>query len=347
MTSRERVKKAIHFEGPDHVPHYLPDDQENDLVWLWMARPDPIRCWYRYDANTDRMTDCWGTTFYRAADGVLGRGEVIEPAIDDITRHAEYALPDMNNWEYFGKARDAIKHNNAASNPKYCLGVMPFSSLNEGTHNLMGLENMFVAYYESPHELKAFIARLAENQRKSIRKLAAIGCNGVMGYDDWGLQDSLMVSLDLIEEFFMPHYRENWALAHELGMDVWLHSCGQIMDVLPKFIDAGLTVIQQDQQENMGLEKLSERFGGKLAFWCPVDIQKTMIEGSLEDIKNYVKRMVETFGSHNGGLVSMAYSTPSDIGHTPEKLAVMSRAFRKYGVYESGRGLCAKHSRRN
>ena len=335
MTSRKRVKCAIHFEGPDHVPHHLPDDGEDDLLWLWMEHPDPIRDWHGYDADTDRMTDCWGTTFYRAAGGKLGRGEVVEPPIKDIARQAEYILPDMNNPKYLEKARRRIEANNASGNPKYGLGVMPFNSLNEGVHNLMGLEEMFMAYYEAPDDLKAFIARLAENQRESIRRLAEIGCDGVMGYDDWGLQDNLMVGLDLIEEFFMPHYRENWALARQLGMDVWLHSCGQIMDLLPTFIEAGLTVIQQDQQENMGLENLSGKFGGKLAFWCPVDIQRTMIEGSLEDIENYVKRMVETLGAHNGGLVSMAYSTPEEIGHTPEKLAAMSKAFREYGVYHT------------
>jgi hypothetical protein len=150
-----------------------------------------------------------------------------------------------------------------------------------------------------------------------------------MGYDDWGLQSSLMVNKALIEEFFMPHYRENWAYAHELGMEVWLHSCGHIIDILPMFADAGLTVIQQDQQENMGLENLAAAVGGKLAFWCPVDIQNTMINGNLDDIRAYAKRMIETLGAFNGGFISMAYSTPNDIDHTPEKLAAMSEAFRE------------------
>ena len=97
----------------------------------------------------------------------------------------------------------------------------------------MGLKNLFVAYYEQPDDLKAWLARLAAMQAESIRLLAEIGCDGVMGYDDWGLQDRLMVSPRLIEQFFMPHYRENWALAHSLGMDVWLHSCGYIIDILP------------------------------------------------------------------------------------------------------------------
>lgn len=335
MNSRERVKKAIHFQGPDHIPHFLPDNQENDLIWLWIQTPEPARGWYRHDENTDRMTDCWGTTFYRAAGGKLGRGEVYESAIKDITRQGQFIMPDMNNPAYFENARKQIEENNSSANPKYCLGVMPFNSLNEGTHNLMGLQEMFIAYYENPKDLKAFIARLADGQKESIKKLAQIGCDGIMGYDDWGLQEKLMVSLDLIEEFFMPHYRENWKLAHELGMDVWLHSCGNIVDVLPTLINAGLNVIQMDQQENMGLENLSERFGGKLAFWSPVDIQRTMIIGSIEDIENYVKRMVQTLGSHKGGLISMAYGSPDEIGHTPEKIEAMCKAFRKYGIYNS------------
>ena len=131
----------------------------------------------------------------------------------------------------------------------------------------------------------------------------------------------------------MPHYRQNWKLAHELGMDVWLHSCGHIIDVLPMLIDAGLDVIQQDQQENMGLETLNERFGGKLAFWCPVDIQQTMINGSPAEVAAYAKRLIETLGSHNGGFVSMAYSSPKDVQHTSENIDAMCKAFRTYGVY--------------
>jgi hypothetical protein len=83
----------------------------------------------------------------------------------------------------------------------------------------------------------------------------------------------------------------------------------------------------------MGLEVLSEKFGGRLAFWCPVDIQKTMIEGGPEEVSAYAKRMIDTLGSHNGGFVSMAYSTPEDVNHTPENMAAMCSAFRDNEKY--------------
>lgn len=40
MTSRERVKRAIHFQRPGRVPCCLPDGRENDLSPAW---PPPSR----------------------------------------------------------------------------------------------------------------------------------------------------------------------------------------------------------------------------------------------------------------------------------------------------------------
>lgn len=330
MDSRERVKRAIHFQGPDHIPHHLPDGGENDILWLWIERPSDVQPWTDAGGH-QRRTDAWGVVWERVNEETFG--EAVVWPVADVSRQSAYVFPGLNNPRFFEEAKLRIEANNRADTPKYCLGVMPFSSLNEGTHNITGLQNMFLAYYQYPDDLQALIGRFAEQQRQSIRMLAEIGCDGVMGYDDWGLQERLMVRPAMIEEFFMPHYRRNWDLAHSLGMDVWLHSCGYIIDLLQTLVDAGLDVVQMDQQENMGLENLDERVGGRIAFWCPVDIQQTMVHGSIEDIEQYVKRMIETVGSHNGGLISMAYSTPEAVHHTQEKLMAMSTAFRKYGVY--------------
>lgn len=332
MHSRARVKKAIYFQKPDRIPHYLPDGGENDILWLWFPGPGEKKRWTKISERIEERIDEWGVVWQRGEQGSFG--EAKKYPIEDITQQEFYNFPDLNAPQYFFEAKRQIEQNQQSTNPKYCLGVLPFNSLNEGTHNIIGLDKMFIAYYEHPDYLKALIARLAEAQRQSILRLAEIGCDGVMGYDDWGLQDRQMVATELIEEFFMPHYRQNWKLAHELGMDVWLHSCGYIIDILPLFINAGLNVIQMDQQENMGLENLDAKVGGKIAFWCPVDIQKTMVHGTVEDIERYVQRMMETIGNHQGGLISMAYSSPEAVGHTPEKIKAMCKAFRKYGVYQ-------------
>ncbi len=338
MTSRERVKRAIHFENPDHVPHYLPDGQPNDVLWAapWTTGknlgPADIQSW-KNKGQIDQRIDAWGVTWERRAGNETDMGQAKSYPISDLTQHHLYKFPDRNNPSYYIHTKQAIQENQNSDNPKYVLGVMGFSSLNEGIHNIIGLENMFMSYYEHPNFLKELIARFAEQQRQSIKLLAGLGCDGVMAYDDWGLQNRLMISRELINEFFIPHYRENWTLAHSLGMDVWMHSCGYIIDLLPDLINAGLNVVQMDQQQNMGLENLADKAGGKLAFWCPVDIQNIMVHGSAKDIENYVQKMVKTLGGFNGGLVSMAYTTPEAISLDQDKLRVMCRAFRNFGHY--------------
>jgi hypothetical protein len=45
ITSRYRVKRAIHFQGVDRIPHYLPDGRENDILWLWPAHSPDRQPW--------------------------------------------------------------------------------------------------------------------------------------------------------------------------------------------------------------------------------------------------------------------------------------------------------------
>jgi len=333
MTPRERTRRAVHFEGPDRIPHYLPDGKANDILWLWPTMLPDRQPWTDLGDGRKRQVDCWGSTWETMGGGSYGEG--VAWPITDITHQQEYVFPDLNAPRLFEETRRKAASNNASDDPKYCLGVMPFSSVFE-MHRFLGIQTVFQSYFDHPDDLKALIARQAQAQQESIRRLADCGCDGVMAYDDLGLQDRLMVSPAVLEEFYLPHYRANWRLAHERGMDVWLHSCGYVIDLLPALKDVGLNVIQMDQQENMGLERLDAVAGGRLAFWCPVDIQRTMVRGSVEDIRAYVRRMMATLGNHRGGLISMAYSTPEAVGHSPQKIAAMCAAFREFGTYEPG-----------
>ena len=107
MNSQERVRRAIRFQEPDRVPHYLPDGEENDIEWLWSLRPAPIKEWTN-DGDHDEMIDHWGTVFRRVAGGRIGRGEVYKPVLEDISKQAEYRIPDMHKPEFFADIKEMI-----------------------------------------------------------------------------------------------------------------------------------------------------------------------------------------------------------------------------------------------
>ena len=129
MNSRERVQRAIHFRGPDRVPHYLPDGQGNDLLWLWIERPPDIQEW-TWIGGRRRRIDAWGVVWESASEGSFG--EAKKWPVEDITRQAEVPFPDNNNPRYYARSAELVRENEASADPKYCLGVVPFSSLNEG-----------------------------------------------------------------------------------------------------------------------------------------------------------------------------------------------------------------------
>ena len=121
MNSRERVQRAIHFQGPDHIPHHLPDGKENDSSVAVAGPPGgPPYRGRRCPMGRQRKVDAWGVTWETMGGGSFG--EAVDWPLADITRQADYQFPDLHNPDYFTEAREAVRANNASANPKYCPG---------------------------------------------------------------------------------------------------------------------------------------------------------------------------------------------------------------------------------
>ena len=136
-----------------------------------------------------------------------------------------------------------------------------------------------------------------------------------------------MISPKSWRALWKPRYARIFASAREAGLLTFLHSCGYIVDILDDLIEIGLQVVHMDQQENMGLELLGSRFGGRLTFFAPVDIQKTMVNGTLDEIGAYCRQMDSQLGRPHGGFIPRWYSDPRGAGHSPEALQAMCEEF--------------------
>ena len=161
----------------------------------------------------------------------------------------------------------------------------------------------------------------------TLERYAEEGADGIFWCDDWGLQDRLMISPDSWRRIWKPRYARVYRAAHDAGLLTFLHSCGNITEILDDLIDTGLNVIQMDQQENMGIERLGKEFGGRITFWCPVDIQNTMAHGSLNDIRAHCRRLVTELGRSEGGFIAQRYGDPKGAGHSRQAIDAMCQEF--------------------
>ncbi len=319
MTGRELVRRAVCFEGPERIPHGLPSRWKNDFFSVGVgADPD----WKPKVEGEDE----WGCVWEKDAEGRT-MGQVVGHPLKDYAMLDDFPFPDYNKPARYERAKKSIPDN---TEDKFVLAGIPFSLIHRLEY-LRGHVEAWTDPYEHPAELGALLDGLADLAIDAVRIMADIGAQGIISCDDWGLQDRPMVSPDIFREFFKPRYARVYGYARERGLLTFLHSCGHIADLLDDFIETDLQVIQMDQQENMGVDNLAKRFGGRLCFWCPVDIQQTMVRGSLDDIRAYARHLIEAFGAFNGGFISKWYPSPEGAGHTEEKIDAMCEAFIEYG----------------
>jgi hypothetical protein len=323
MTSREIVTRAVGFEGPERVPYDLPEPYGTDFLHIGTT-PDPT--WTPSIQTDTKWEDEFGCIWERL-HGDTSMGQVTGNPLTDYSMLDDFRFPDYARGDRYEAARRAVEGN---ANDKFVIAGVPISFIHRLEY-LRGHQAAWTDPYEHPRELRALLNRLADIALTAIDHFAHIGAEGIVSADDWGLQDRPMVSPDVFAEFWKPVYHRVYRHAHKRGMLTFLHSCGHIADLLPHFIEAELDVIQMDQQQNMGVENLAERFGGKLCFWCPVDIQNTMVKGTVEDVRAYARKLIDSFGCFNGGFIAQWYGSPQAVQHSQEKIDAMSREFVEYG----------------
>jgi len=313
MISREIVLRTIEFNNPKRLALNLPSPYTNDLFEVTMDK-DP-------DGRLAKGIDEWGCVWENI--GVCKLGEVKTHPIKTWVDFKKMKIPDIteeHRWETVNKFKKNTTDKFVISN---------IMSLYERSHFLRGLENLWVDLYENPDEVKNLLDILTTMNIYAIERYAKAGSDGIMFCDDWGLQYALMIAPTQWREIFKPFYAKEFKRAHELGLKVFMHSCGHVLEILDDLIEIGLDVAQFDQQLNMGLDKLG-KYKGKLTFWCPVDIQAIMPTNDIKLIREYTNQMVNALSDRpRGGFIGKIYPDPISVGHNQESIDEMCKEFEK------------------
>jgi hypothetical protein len=316
MNSREIVSRTVRFQGADRLPYDFPEKYGSDFYFIGMS-PSP-------DARPRKGVDEWGAVWHNL--GQTNLGEVKDFPLKDWRDFDRLPIPDIHDprrWREMAAARQGAGDKFILAN-----GV----SIYERVHFIRGLENTWMDIHDHPAELGRLIDILVEMNIAAIEHYQDAGADGLIFCDDWGLQNRLMIAPKAWRAIWKPRYARIFQAAHAAGLLTFLHSCGYIVDILDDLIEIGLDVIQMDQQENMGLELLGARFGGRITFYNPVDIQNTMVYGSLDDIRAYCRKMADVLGRPEGGFIPKWYGDPVGAGHREEAIEAMCEEFLKIGV---------------
>ena len=149
--------------------------------------------------------------------------------------------------------------------------------------------------------------------------------------DDYGSQQSLLISPDAYREFIFPARKKlNQAIRQKAPQaKIYLHSCGAIADIIEDLIDCGVDILNPVQTSAAGMDPvtLKDKFGDRICFHGAVDTQKAMT-GSVEQVEDEVKRLIDILGRDGGFILSSCNHIQSDI--PPENVARMFEYAKEY-----------------
>jgi uroporphyrinogen decarboxylase len=141
--------------------------------------------------------------------------------------------------------------------------------------------------------------------RKFLKRWLEHDIDGVNFGDDWGQQRALLISPVKWRKLFKPLYKELIDMCKANGKHILFHSDGNIMEIYPDFIEMGVDAVNS-QIWCMGVEKVAEKFAGKISFWGEISRQDILPNGTPRDVKDAIELMKKKLVVNGGGLIGQS-----------------------------------------
>jgi len=323
MQPREIVRRTLEFDSPPRVPHQvwaLPwaeihhpaavqevrDRFPDDIVGCpSFLHEDPPGHGDRYAVGTS--VDEWGCEFHNLEAGIIG--EVKRPQLTDWADVDRVRVPrecltvDVDQVREFCRGEERF----------VLAGCCP--RIFEQLQFIRGTEDLLCDLVDPPPELETLIRRMHEFYLEQIHLWGKTDVDGIMMMDDWGSQQSLLISPRMWRRLFRPLYEDYFRSAREYGKYVFFHSDGQIADVYADLVELGVHAINS-QIFCMGVPELGARFAGQVTFWGDFDRQHLLPNGTRADILAAAESMREHL-YRDGGLIAQTEFGP---GSRPENV---------------------------
>lgn len=337
MDSRERVWRAVEFEGPDRVPF---EWYEYGVGVLDLKRTDiagvgfkPLQGSWSEAGNEIRYVDEWGCIWvsYKSLP-TIGR-PIVHP-LQNWDNINNYKFPELSLEKRFEGVDKEVKR--LRNLGKYIVGWLG-AGIWARTRFLRGFREALADLYMHRDRIYKLLEFLTEFKIGLIRGYSELDIDCVAFTDDWGTQSRLFINPKIWVEVFRPYYMRIFKEAKKRGLHTYIHSCGNIYDIIGYWVKDGLNIIQMDAPHQVGLERLS-KYAGKICFNCCIDIQKILVRGVESEIYEEAKKMIELLGCEDGGFIARQYPQLAHIKVKPEVNEIAYKAFLKFGKIRANFG---------
>lgn len=363
MNSRERVNIALSHQEPDRVPidYWATKEIETKLLkhFGFSGREEILREFdvdFRYIEGPKYIgpelpvhddgcvEDHWGVPRVHvdvgSDDSAGAYREVIDfplekvGTLEEIRDYPKWPSPDLFDFE-------CVREQAAEARSTGKVVVFVGDRMNRCAQlkpamYIRGIEQILLDFVLNPDIAEYIFTRITEFYMEyALRTFEAAGDNLdiLLTGDDFGTQNGMFVSPDMWRQFLRPGFKAFIDLGKQYGYKVAHHTCGSVRPIIPDMIDCGLDILNPIQPEayDMDHSELNRLFGDRLSFHGSISIQQTLPFGTPDDVRNEVKKRMETLAPDGGFIFCTAHNFQAD---TPvENILTLFEAYHEFGRY--------------
>ena len=212
----------------------------------------------------------------------------------------------------------------------FCAGLF------EMHQRVRGMENAMLDPFMFPVNSDKLIGKLADlkiefwdvllNEVGDVVDIAGEG-------DDYGTQQSQLISPEHFREYYKSHFVRvlNFIKKRAPNVKLMFHSCGNVRPIIPDLIEMGVDILNPVHVNASGMEpvQLKKEFGNDIVFWGGgVDTQKVLPSGSVQDVKDDVKRNIEALAPGGGFVFNTVHNIQAEV--PPQNIMAMWETLMAY-----------------
>jgi hypothetical protein len=260
-------------------------------------------------------------------DGFLKKKEQIENWFGEHGWPHEHPAAIVNH--------DAVREFQASFGDRMFLcGHINRAGLFEETWFMMGIDSFgYMSAKDAPFVDK-IVDSIQQQDINAVDALKPLHFSCIYLSDDLGQKGRPLISPRTFKRFFFEPYKELFGAIHDIGARAIMHSCGNIIELLPMLVEAGLDGWQSmEVPAEIDHAAVKKQFGDKLILVGGIDSSRELTFGNPASIEQHVKAQITAMGQDGGYISGPAH----DYLKVPLNNAVAMRdAVYKWGRYPLG-----------
>jgi uroporphyrinogen decarboxylase len=263
-------------------------------------------------------TDCWGIGYrWTSHDWEIVTRPLEGAAISDLERYP-WPDPDRIDPDVFAQIGAEARHLREETPCVVCarhpvLGVMELGCW------MCGYDDFLSRMAVEPEFVHRFFEIILGYQKAVCsRYYAAVGpwAHLTTSGDDFGTQTGPFVSPRMFGEMVAPYMAERivWTRRYT-DAAFFHHTCGAVRPLIAQLIALGVQVLNPIQPRAAGMDpvELKAEFGSRLTFHGGVDTQQLLPNGSPDEVRAEVRRLIGILGADGGYILAPAHCLLFDV----------------------------------